>query len=195
MNKIWIIGNLVRNVDVRTYPDGRAYGMFTIAENYGYGEQAKTNYFTCFLNNIGNVAQYLVKGTQVAVDGQMRVENTKNQDGSYITKVAVTVRELKMLGSKASNSQPSATGTPVSVAPQTPAPNPYPQQPVAPPPVPPQAQAPAYTPQPAVAPQPPVAPPPQATQPVPPPQPQAPTYPQQGGFPPTGGIADEDIPF
>ena len=192
MNRLDIIGRLTKDVEVRTRQDGKTYGMLTVAVNRGFGkEKNEADFFTCFMNNVENVAPYLIKGTLVGVSGSIHIQNSKNQDGTYRTSVSVTVQQLELLGSKASNGQPSATGTPVSVAPQTPAP----QTPYAPP----QPQAPAYTPQ-APAPQA-YAPAPQAPAPAPvaPPQPApAPTYaPQaqapQGNF--GGGIADEEIPF
>ena len=196
MNRLDIIGRLVKDVEVRTRQDGKTYGMLTVAVNRGFGksqngEKPEADFFTCFMNNVEKVAPYLLKGTQVGVSGSIHIQNTKNQDGTYRTSVHVSVQQLELLGTKASNSQPSATGTPVSVAPQAPAPAP---QAYAPPQ--PQAQQ-TYAPA-----QQAYAPAPQAQAPAPAPVPQAqapaPAYAPQtqgvGNVPPFE-IRDEEIPF
>lgn len=190
MNRLNITGRLTKDIEIRTRQDGKTFGMFTVAVNRGFGKQQQNNeptadFFTCFMNNVEKVAPYLLKGTQVGIDGSIHINTKKDQNGNYNTQVSVSVQQLELLGSKNSNGQPSATGAPVSVAPQTHVPTP--QAPSAPAYVP-QAPAPTYMPQTP-------APAPVSAPPVPPvaQAPQAPA-PAQYQAPPAG-LADEDIPF
>lgn len=202
MNKVILSGHLTKDVEVRARQDGKTYGKFTLAVNKGFGKQQNGNeptadFFTCFMNNAEKIAPYLLKGTKIMVEGSVHVKSDKDQNGNWNTQVSVTVQTLEFCGTKASNGQPSATGAPVNVAPQTPAPAPmapnYPPQ-AQYPPQPPvqQAPAPQAPPAPAYVPQAQPAPAPVSAPPVAP-APQAPA-PAQYQAPPAG-IADEDIPF
>ena len=186
MNKVILSGHLTKDVEVRARQDGKTYGKFTLAVNKGFGKQQNGNeptadFFTCFMNNAEKIAPYLLKGTKIMVEGSVHVKSEKDQNGNWNTQVSVTVQNLEFCGTKASNGQPSATGAPVNVAPQTPAPAPVPNYP-------PQTQ---YTPQTTVqqAPAPQVTPAPVSAPPVA----QAPA-PAQYQAPPAE-FADEDIPF
>ena len=108
-NKITMLGNLTRDIELRYLPSGSALAKTAIATSYKYkaqtGEQKEE---VCFLdlNFFGRSAeianQYLKKGSKVLVEGRLVFEQWTAQDGSTRSKHSLRVEEMKMLDSKPS---------------------------------------------------------------------------------------------
>lgn len=106
-NKIILIGNLTRDVEVRYTPGGTAIGNTGIAVNRKFksatGEQKDETMFIdiTFFGRTAEIAnQYLSKGRKVMVDGRLKLDQWTAQDGSKRSKHSVVVENLQMLGSK-----------------------------------------------------------------------------------------------
>ena len=117
MNNWSITGNLGQ--DCRTNDvNGTAVANFSVAVKAGFGEKAQTLWVDCALwgkRAEGGLIQYLVKGQQVGVTGELSTETGK--DGKTYLKVRCS--EVDLLGGKASDvpsqpapatSQPAPTG-------------------------------------------------------------------------------------
>jgi single-strand DNA-binding protein len=105
LNKVSLIGNLVRDAEAFHVKDGsRSVVKFTIGVNSGYikkdGERdvdfIPISYWT---NNADNVLPYLAKGKQVAVTGEIKTSSFSGDDGQkrYVTDVRAS--NVQFLGS------------------------------------------------------------------------------------------------
>ncbi|MCK9338036.1 MAG: single-stranded DNA-binding protein [Arcobacteraceae bacterium] len=107
-NKVVMIGNLTRDIELRYLPSGSAVAKSAIATSYKYktqtGEQKDE---VCFLdfNIFGRSAevanQYLKKGSKVLLEGRLVLEQWTGTDGQSRTKHSLRVDTMKMLDSKA----------------------------------------------------------------------------------------------
>jgi len=107
-NKVVMVGNLTRDIELRYLPSGAAIAKSAIASSYKYktatGEQKDE---VCFLdfNIFGRSAevanQYLRKGSKVLLEGRLVLEQWTAQDGTNRSKHSLRVDVMKMLDSKA----------------------------------------------------------------------------------------------
>ena len=87
MNKIFEIGRLCRDPEVRYTQSGKAVCTFSIAVNDGYGENKKAYFFPVVVWNksaeaCGNLLQ---KGSKVAVTGKLTTRQYENREGKKVT--------------------------------------------------------------------------------------------------------------
>ena len=113
-NKVVLVGNLTRDVEIRYSQSGSAIGNVGIATNRTWksqtGEQKNEVMFidlTLFGRTAEIANQYLRKGSKVLVDGRLVFEQWTGQDGSKKSKHAIVVESLKMLDSKADSMNPN----------------------------------------------------------------------------------------
>jgi single-strand DNA-binding protein len=115
-NKVIMVGNLTRDIELRYLPSGAAIAKSAIATSYKYktstGEQKDE---VCFLdfNIFGRSAevanQYLRKGSKVLLEGRLVFEQWTAQDGTNRNRHSLRVDTMKMLDSK-SDSMNNASG-------------------------------------------------------------------------------------
>ncbi len=113
-NKVVLVGNLTRDVEIRYSPSGSAVGKVGIATSRKWksqtGEQKEEVMFIdlTFFGRTAEIAnQYLRRGSKVLVDGRLIFEQWTAQDGTKRSKHSVTVENLKMLDSKADSMSPN----------------------------------------------------------------------------------------
>ena len=106
-NKVILVGNLTRDVEVRYSQSGSAIGKVGIATSRKFksatGEQKEEVMFIdlTFFGRTAEIAnQYLRKGSKVLVEGRLILEQWVAQDGSKRSRHSVTVESMKMLDSK-----------------------------------------------------------------------------------------------
>lgn len=106
-NKVVLMGNLTRDVEIRYSQGGSAIGNTRIAVNRKWksqtGEQKEEVMFidlTLFGRTAEIANQYLRKGRQVLVDGRLNLEQWTAQDGSKRSKHTVIVENLQMIGGR-----------------------------------------------------------------------------------------------
>ena len=115
LNKILVIGNLTREVDLKYIPSGTAVANFGLAVNRTYtdsnGEKQED---VCFVdivawNRLAEVAgEYLSKGRPVFIEGRLQMDSWEDQDGKKRTKLRVMAQNIQFLGggAKAAHNQP-----------------------------------------------------------------------------------------
>lgn len=113
-NKVVMVGNLTRDIELRYMPNGSALAKGALATSHKYksqtGEQKEE---VCFLdfNIFGRSAeianQYLRKGSKVLLEGRLVFEQWTAQDGSSRSKHALRVDTMKMLDAKAEGNNPA----------------------------------------------------------------------------------------
>ena len=113
-NKVVLVGNLTRDVEIRYAQSGSAIGNVGIATSRKFktqtGEQKEEVMFIdlTFFGRTAEIAnQYLRKGSKVLVDGRLKLEQWTAQDGSKKSKHAIIVENLQMLDSKADSQNPN----------------------------------------------------------------------------------------
>lgn len=105
MNR-WIgIGRIVRDAELRYTSGGVAVAKFAIAVNKRrkQGEQwvDEANFFDIVLwgRQAETLNQFLVRGKQVAVDGELH-QNRWEQDGQSRSKIEIVANNVQLLGGK-----------------------------------------------------------------------------------------------
>lgn len=106
MNKVVLIGNLTRDIELRYTQSGYCVGNAGIAVTRKFkNAQGEMVEETCFidLKFFGRTAevanQYLRKGSKLAVEGRLKLEQWQDQSGQNRSKHVVEVESLEMLGS------------------------------------------------------------------------------------------------
>jgi len=103
MNIYSFTGRLARDSETRFTPGGMAICSFSVAVDYGFGENKGTNWLRCSLfgkRAEGQLPKYLVKGTQVAISGELRIREYDDKDGNKRTSVEVSVDKLDLIGGR-----------------------------------------------------------------------------------------------
>jgi single-strand DNA-binding protein len=103
INRVFLVGRLTRDAELRFTSGGMPVAKFSIAVNRSKknGDQweEEVSYFDIVL--WGKVAEalskYLAKGKQVAIDGELR-QNRWEQDGQPRSKVEIHATNIQLLG-------------------------------------------------------------------------------------------------
>lgn len=106
-NKVMLLGNVVRDVELRYMPSGSPVCDFSLALNRKWtgsdGEKKEEVSFidvTCFGKTAEIAAQYLAKGSQTLIEGRLKQDRWEAQDGTKRNKVKVICERLTLLGGK-----------------------------------------------------------------------------------------------
>lgn len=104
-NKVIIVGNLTRDVELKYLPSGSAVAKIGLASNRKYKKQDGSNAEeTCFIDAslFGRTAevanQYLKKGSQVLIEGRLNFESWTDANGQKRSKHTITAESMQMLG-------------------------------------------------------------------------------------------------
>lgn len=105
MNKIIVTGNLTKDAELRYTQNDKAYSKFSIANNEGYGENQKTNFFNCTLWGKGaeNLNRFLVKGQKVLITGRVDINDYTDKEGISKKIIDINVDSfggVELIGSK-----------------------------------------------------------------------------------------------
>ena len=97
MNKVFIVGNLTKDPELKTTSSGISVCNFTVAVNRTYKDQngerqADFIPVVVWRGQAENCAKYLSKGRKVAVAGEIQTRNYDAQDGTkrYVTEVVAS---------------------------------------------------------------------------------------------------------
>jgi len=115
-NKVILVGNLSRDVELRYTPNGTAVAKFGLATNRTYIDPATKEKkqevmfidITIFGRAAESANQYLKKGSQVLVEGRLVLNSWTGQDGQKRSKHEILAESLKFLGkneNKSNNNQ------------------------------------------------------------------------------------------
>lgn len=111
LNKVFLIGNLTRDPEVRYLPSGAAVADLRLAVNRKYKtQQGEDKEETCFINvsawgkQAETCGQYLSKGSPILVDGRLRYEEWE-KDGQKNSRISVTAERVQFMGSPRSGSE------------------------------------------------------------------------------------------
>ena len=103
MNKLTIIGNLTKDPEVRTTPDGASVCDFTVAVNRrGKNQNNEADFFrvSAWRGLAETCGKYLAKGRKVAVTGSVRMRLYTGNDGQARGSMEVTADDVEFLTPK-----------------------------------------------------------------------------------------------
>src|ERR1700760_4298445 len=109
LNKVFLMGNLTRDHEVKYTPKGTAVGDIAIAVNETYKAQDGT--FKEIVTYVDievwgrtaeNCKQYLTKGRPIFVEGQLKLDQWETKEGEKKSKLRVRAERIQFLGSPGS---------------------------------------------------------------------------------------------
>ena len=111
MNKVFINGNLTKDMDVKVLSNGNYVGKFTVANTVGYGDKKKTYFIPCTLfgKRVESLEKILVTGAGVIVEGQLDYTSVKDEQGNWKNYTNVIVTEIEITKFKESNNYDNMT--------------------------------------------------------------------------------------
>ncbi len=127
LNKVTLIGNLTRDVELRYTPQGSPVAAFGLATNrqWKVGDQVKeaTEFHNVIAwNKLGELcSQMLVKGSRVYVEGRIQSRDWVDQGGQKHYRTEIIIDEMIFLGGKTKSGAPMDEGSSNSHT-ETPAP-------------------------------------------------------------------------
>ena len=115
VNKVMLLGNLGRDPEVRTFPNGDSVCNFSIATSTSWKDKAsgekkeKTEWHNIVMyRKLAEIAgEYLKKGSSIFVEGSLQTRKWQTKEGQDRYTTEVVADTMQMLGgkSKSSNSE------------------------------------------------------------------------------------------
>lgn len=131
VNKVIIVGNLGKDPETRHMPSGDAVTNITVAttdkwkdKQSGEAREQTEWHKVSFFGKLAEIAgQYLLKGSQVYIEGKLQTRKYTDKDGVERYSTEIKAETMQMLGGKSQSSQggdnaPRQGGAPRQAAPQ-----------------------------------------------------------------------------
>jgi len=115
-NKVILVGNLTRDIELRYSQGGMGIASTAIATSRKFTSNGEKKEEICFVDitffaRSAEVAnQYLRKGSKILVEGRLNFEQWVDQNGQKRSKHSVVVETMQMLDSKGDNQGASQGG-------------------------------------------------------------------------------------
>lgn len=107
LNKVYLIGNLTRDPELRVTPKGTAICQFGLAINRTYkddsGSHEEVTFVDCeaWTKTAELIQKYCAKGAPVFVEGRLRLDQWEDkQTGQKRSRIKVVVENVQFLGGK-----------------------------------------------------------------------------------------------
>lgn len=104
-NKVILMGNLTRDIEMRTTPSGQTVANFSLAVSRSWkGQDGQTQEQTSFINCVAwgkpgeIIAQYVKKGDPLLVSGRLDQRSYDDKDGNKRQAVEVNVEDFNFIG-------------------------------------------------------------------------------------------------
>ena len=134
VNKVFLMGNLTRDVELKYTPSNQPVASFGIAMNRRYrtkeGEdREETTFVDCeaWARTAEVMNQYLAKGRPVFIEGRLKLDQWQDKEGNKRSKLRVVVENFQFVdsrgntggggGDRSSAPQQTASATASSAAP------------------------------------------------------------------------------
>ncbi len=118
LNKVFLIGRLTRDPEIRFFPSGSQVTSFTIAVNRAYKVKDEWKEETYFfdIESFGMLAErlgkQLNKGTQILIEGQLRQDRWETSSGDKRSKVKIVAEKVSLLTKQKSEDHTKGLDTP-----------------------------------------------------------------------------------
>lgn len=116
INRVTLIGRLVRDVEVKYTGNGMAIANGTVAIDRSVkkdGEWMKeANFFdfTIYGKQAENLKPYLLKGKQIGIDGFLKQDRWIDQEGQNHNRISIVANDVQLLGGKNAGGQTQEAG-------------------------------------------------------------------------------------
>ncbi|MBI3582904.1 MAG: single-stranded DNA-binding protein [Nitrospinae bacterium] len=103
LNKVFLMGNLTRDPELRYTPNGSAVASFGLAVNRKYKQGDAVKDETCFVDitvwgkQAENCAEYLSKGRGVLIEGRLSYRSWETDEGQKRSKLDVVANNVQFL--------------------------------------------------------------------------------------------------
>jgi len=115
LNRVFLIGNLTRDPEVRYLPSGVAVTSFDIAVNERYRdrnqelrEETLFIRIDTFQKLAETCAQYLKKGKRVFVEGKLRIDSWEGKDGVKRSRPLIRASAVRFIDTRAAEEAAAA---------------------------------------------------------------------------------------
>src|SRR5689334_15591354 len=104
-NKVILMGNLTRDVELRHTQSGQALAKFGMAINRKWTQNGEQKESTCFVDltawgrQAEVLSQYVKKGSQLFVQGRLEYSTWEAEGGGKRSKLEVVVENFQFVGS------------------------------------------------------------------------------------------------
>jgi len=114
LNRVVLVGRMVRDPELRRTGSGIAVTSFTIAMNRNFTNQQgerQADFIPCVVWNKAaeNTARYCGKGSLVGVEGRLQSRTYENQEGKKVNVIEVVCDSVQFLETRASSEQRGQT--------------------------------------------------------------------------------------
>lgn len=108
MNKIIIVGNITRDIDLAETASGTSYCNFSVAVNRAMPDSdgnKQTDFFNCtaWRQRAEVIAKYCKKGSKVLIEGEMQARSYEDKNGNRQTGWNVNVTNIEFLSNRQEN--------------------------------------------------------------------------------------------
>lgn len=117
MNSIIVAGNLGKDMEIRTMPNGDPVGSFSVADSQGRNKPSIWWNCQLFGKRATALQPYLMKGQQVTVCGSATEREWTDKDGQKRKSMDIRVQEIALQGGKREQQSAPAERAPQRHAP------------------------------------------------------------------------------
>ncbi len=106
-NKVYLMGNLTRDPELRATPSGTAVCQFGLAVNRIYnnsnGERQEETTFVdieAWGRQAETISKYVSKGHPLFVEGRLKLDSWENKEGEKRSKMKVVLENMQLISQK-----------------------------------------------------------------------------------------------
>ena len=104
LNKVFLMGNLTRDPELRYTPSGLGIASFSLAVNTPIGKDKENEVLFIDVVSFGKqaeiIAEYLKKGSPVFIEGRLRFRSWEDNNGNKRSKHEIVLNSFQFLSSK-----------------------------------------------------------------------------------------------
>lgn len=104
-NKVFVMGNLTRDPELRYTPNGQAVASFGVATNRRWNtpegerrDEVEFHNIVVWGRQAETINQYLKKGQPIFVEGRLKTQNWEGPDGVRRTRTEIVVETFQFVG-------------------------------------------------------------------------------------------------
>jgi len=107
-NKVQLIGNLTRDIELRATPNGTYVAKTGIAINRKFKDTEETTFIdlTAWAKSAETLQKYAKKGSSIFIEGRLKLDTWEDKHtGQKRNKLSVVIENFQLLDKKTNNSQ------------------------------------------------------------------------------------------
>jgi single-strand DNA-binding protein len=117
-NQMTLVGRAGADAEKRYTEKGTAVASVNVATDVGWGDNKSTQWFkvTLWGKLAENVSEYITKGKQIFVQGELTASEWTTNEGQQRTTLEVNADTIKLLGSQQERTETAVvSGTPIEI--------------------------------------------------------------------------------